>query len=368
MSNWLLGLSELPEFYSTWEIYTSANEENNLQELINIEKVEDIRNKVAHNRIMEQEDYDFTVQKLSKVNSEIKTICRDIIFGLVKVEIDLTPLSKILDQQMQNITSVIQEMSNVGNSVQQVINNLTVPTKILGNSFTAIECSLQFTKPIHDFLNSNPFNNQIQMATDIMQKMNQVTRPFEDIQKIAREAAKKTYINPPILLDSVIDPDLPDSERIMRYIELLEMSYDDAVFMLKDSHGKVQGDYFLKESYDKFFSGKIKVLRKNNKISRLEDGLLTHHVLFDKYKKINESTSILSQSIPFEVQESKNLVYVDIWEKFILHVLKSRDKSRLDSEAKRRITQQDFSIRQPTLDMGLPTSYQCLVFKTTMIF
>jgi hypothetical protein len=88
---------------------------------------------------------------------------------------------------------------------------------------------------------------------------------------------------------------------------MLLMTYDQMVTILKEKYGTVKGDYFLDKQCTKF----------NPFIKRAQEGLHIHHI------KENERTGLsipkYAKNAPFEYQKSKNLVYCDLLEHFLLH-------------------------------------------------
>lgn len=104
------------------------------------------------------------------------------------------------------------------------------------------------------------------------------------------------------------------------YLELLKLSYDELVKYLLDKYGAVQGDYFRNE----------KCISKNNKISRMDEGLFCHHI--DEIKAILLSTREYAQANPFEYQKAHRLVYCDTMEHLILHTKIVRERSCINSD------------------------------------
>ena len=113
------------------------------------------------------------------------------------------------------------------------------------------------------------------------------------------------------------------SQRLYDYWNLLELSYDDAVDFLKNKYGSVIDDYFKKDSYNGFMYSKIGAhgALQRGHYSRTSDGLYCHHISEDKYLNATSIDYCVMQNIPFSVHEKQNLVYADLVEHLILHVL-----------------------------------------------
>ncbi|GFH40943.1 hypothetical protein [Pseudolactococcus insecticola] len=104
------------------------------------------------------------------------------------------------------------------------------------------------------------------------------------------------------------------------YKELLNNSYSEVVEFLLEKYGEAQDDYFREKSYQKFLNGKIKSITKG-KISRTGEGLYCHHIDENKFLNIGNTMFIKEYSIPFDSQKRDRLVYCDLIEHCILHVL-----------------------------------------------
>lgn len=104
------------------------------------------------------------------------------------------------------------------------------------------------------------------------------------------------------------------------YVALLSMNYDDYCMYLLDKYGMVTDDYFSKPSYERFKKGEIKAPYKK-KITRTSEGLYIHHIDEDKQILIADPKTILKFDIPFSYQEKERLVYCNLIEHAILHVL-----------------------------------------------
>lgn len=115
--------------------------------------------------------------------------------------------------------------------------------------------------------------------------------------------------------------DIDDMENY--YYELSFLNYKEVCETLKVIHGKVPFNYFN----DKECKNKNK-----NTTSRLyNEGLRIHHIY--EYLYPNLTNRDVDQSLyPFEVHESRYLIYVDALEHFLLHILiieKYKDTKKL---------------------------------------
>lgn len=110
------------------------------------------------------------------------------------------------------------------------------------------------------------------------------------------------------------------------YNYLLSISYDEAVEFLLHKYGTAQDDYFREKSYERFFKNEIKKITKG-KFSRSIDGLECHHIDEDKFLYMTNENSIKAQKIPFEYHQKEKLVFCDVIEHAILHVLIAKETS-----------------------------------------
>ena len=104
------------------------------------------------------------------------------------------------------------------------------------------------------------------------------------------------------------------------YKKFIYLSYYDAIQLLLKKYGKVKDDYFKEKSYNKFLNDEIKTISPG-KYSRTSEGLYCHHILEDKYENISNKEYIKHYKYPFEYQKLDNLVYCDLFEHLMLHVL-----------------------------------------------
>nr|WP_235043268.1 hypothetical protein [Candidatus Phytoplasma australiense] len=92
--------------------------------------------------------------------------------------------------------------------------------------------------------------------------------------------------------------------------KLLLLSYDDCIIFLKEKHGDVKGNYFIKNNEGKFVHNK-KILKFQS------DGLEIHHVLEKEEPGLSNPQKL---NLDFHYQEAQNLVYCDLLEHFLLHL------------------------------------------------
>lgn len=104
------------------------------------------------------------------------------------------------------------------------------------------------------------------------------------------------------------------------YLDLLSMNYEEAVELLLQKYGTAQDDYFRESSYQRFMDGEIKNITRG-KFSRTNEGLYCHHIDETKWLKISDQNFVKEYNIPFENQRKNRLVYCDLVEHTILHIL-----------------------------------------------
>lgn len=110
------------------------------------------------------------------------------------------------------------------------------------------------------------------------------------------------------------------------YQDLLLKNYDEAVDFLLQKYGPAQDNYFKEKSYKRFMNKEIKSIGKGN-ISRTSEGLYCHHIDENIMLKISDPVFIREYKIPFEYQKKERLVYCDLIEHSILHVLIAKETS-----------------------------------------
>lgn len=104
------------------------------------------------------------------------------------------------------------------------------------------------------------------------------------------------------------------------YRSLLNKTYLEVVSILLKKYGAATDSYYSEKSYNRFKNGEIKTLSKR-KISRTGEGLYCHHIDEDKQILISQPKAILKYDIPFDYQKQDRLVYCDLIEHAILHIL-----------------------------------------------
>lgn len=110
------------------------------------------------------------------------------------------------------------------------------------------------------------------------------------------------------------------------YKVLLSKTYNEVIEFLLKKYGFAQYDYYIEKSYHRFMNGEIKSIAKG-KCSRTSEGLYCHHI--DEIRELNISDKyfVKKNKIPFEYQKKERLVYCDLIEHTILHVLISKETS-----------------------------------------
>lgn len=114
--------------------------------------------------------------------------------------------------------------------------------------------------------------------------------------------------------------------RYEEYLDLLSKNYLEAVDLLLQKYGLAQDDYFRESSYQRFMDGDIKNITRG-KSSRTSEGLYCHHIDEIKWLKISDQNFVKEYNIPFENQRKNRLVYCDLVEHTILHVLIIKETS-----------------------------------------
>lgn len=110
------------------------------------------------------------------------------------------------------------------------------------------------------------------------------------------------------------------------YLDLLTKNYEEAVDWLLQKYAPAQDDYFRESSYQRFMNGEIKNITRG-KASRTNEGLYCHHIDEIEWLKISDQNFVKEYKIPFENQRKNRLVYCDLIEHAILHVLIIKETS-----------------------------------------
>lgn len=113
---------------------------------------------------------------------------------------------------------------------------------------------------------------------------------------------------------------MAQSEKLMSYIALAKLSYDQAVAFLLEKYGPVQDNYFKPLSYEHFLAGTSNNISQGNH-SRGRDGLYTHHIQELNFPNISNQNAVRAHAYPFAYQEKSQLVYADLTEHMILHAI-----------------------------------------------
>ena len=108
------------------------------------------------------------------------------------------------------------------------------------------------------------------------------------------------------------------------YQELLNLTYKECCDFLIEKYGEATDDYFSEKSYNRFKNREIKTIQKK-KIARTDEGLYCHHIDEDKQILISTPKAILKFDIPYEYQKRDRLVYCNLIEHGILHVLIAKE-------------------------------------------
>lgn len=108
------------------------------------------------------------------------------------------------------------------------------------------------------------------------------------------------------------------------YLELLTKSYKESVEILFKKYGKSKDEYYRENSYNRFLNGEIKNITKG-KYSRTSEGLYCHHIEEVSYENLSSLNYIKCYKYPFYLQDRDKLVYCDLFEHAILHVLISKE-------------------------------------------
>nr|WP_228082788.1 hypothetical protein [Mammaliicoccus lentus] len=116
----------------------------------------------------------------------------------------------------------------------------------------------------------------------------------------------------------------PFKKKYNYYMNLLSLTYQEAVQFLIEKHGEVADNYYKKESYAKFLNGDIKNITRG-KYTKSKEGLYCHHILENKYENISNKEYITHFKYPYEYHLKENLVYCDLLEHLILHALITKE-------------------------------------------
>lgn len=113
-------------------------------------------------------------------------------------------------------------------------------------------------------------------------------------------------------------------EKLFEYKNLLDLTYDEALEKMRDKYGNVTEDFFNENSYNRFISDKNRGLNANP-TTQFENGLERHHIKEDEYENMGNKRYVKNNNIPFKYQTKEYLVYCNLIEHAILHVLIAKE-------------------------------------------
>lgn len=113
---------------------------------------------------------------------------------------------------------------------------------------------------------------------------------------------------------------ITEDDKFSYYVSLLDYTYEECIQLLKEKYGEVRDNYFKEQSYYRFRRGEIKQPAPG-KYSRFDEGLVCHHVREDIAMSLSSPKMLVYHIEPYEYQKKENLVYCDLWEHAILHVI-----------------------------------------------
>lgn len=100
----------------------------------------------------------------------------------------------------------------------------------------------------------------------------------------------------------------------------MDKTYSECIAILSEKYGEVEDDYFREKSYNRFLNNEIRSITKG-KYSKAKEGLECHHIYENQYIDIGNKEAIRIFKYPFYIQKKENLIYCDVFEHLILHVL-----------------------------------------------
>lgn len=113
-----------------------------------------------------------------------------------------------------------------------------------------------------------------------------------------------------ILLDTyAYNPIKSEETGVEYYKKIMNLSYKELVKFLINKYGPAKYDYFCNET----------CISKNKNVTRTDEGLYCHHI--DEDKAILLSNDNYARQNPFEYQKADRLVYCNLLEHFLLHIL-----------------------------------------------
>lgn len=121
---------------------------------------------------------------------------------------------------------------------------------------------------------------------------------------------------------------------MLNYEDALSLSYSEYVDYLLQKYGPAVDDYFSEKSYAKFLNGEVKSISKKSKISRTSEGLYCHHIDENKQIMISTPSIILRFNIRYSYQTKDRLVYCNLIEHAILHLLITKESPVIQDNMK----------------------------------
>lgn len=112
--------------------------------------------------------------------------------------------------------------------------------------------------------------------------------------------------------------------RYAEYMNMINMTYSEAVAYLLNKYGPVKDNYFNEKSYQCFLNGEIKSISKG-KYARTSEGLYTHHVDENRAENLSDLRFIRHYQYPFSMHRKDRLVYADLIEHLILHAIIAKE-------------------------------------------
>lgn len=110
---------------------------------------------------------------------------------------------------------------------------------------------------------------------------------------------------------------------IQEYNEIKDLKYIQYVTYLQNKYGMTKGPYFVFSRTGEWVyistTTSKKFLMKNDKIRRLEEGLIIHHVAEDDHYDL--SNKYKADQYPKIYQEPALLCYCDLLEHLLLHIM-----------------------------------------------
>ncbi|CAK1241592.1 hypothetical protein [Fructobacillus tropaeoli] len=154
------------------------------------------------------------------------------------------------------------------------------------------------------------------------------------------------------------------TEQLDQYMQLLKLSYPDAVAELLQKYGPAKDSYFAEDNYQAFLAGETYSLPKNPAIDRTAEGLYCHHIDESRYLNLADPAMIKVQQYPYASQQKTRLVYCNLIEHAILHALIAIESKQefgyaeLEKELKPQIEKWYIEGEQPTSPAGAVECYQ----------